>query len=199
MLLEKLPKTSRSSKTMLSGLVVMLVAFFTFDWIVSPQLTYLHAAERYIGMIDYTGQKLELVKQRVKSKEIQLEKLSGEIESRKRLFFNPQSAREFLSDLEPLALQCKCVIVSQAAVPADAAAGAGSEKTLSVKTETVALNIKGQFEDLLKFFQKLRSYPQKIYLRELIMESRGLQSGHLVCYVTLTIHVLQDKEIVPHE
>lgn len=198
MLPKKFPKASRSSKTMLSLFAIFLVAFFSYSWVVSPQLTYLHAARQYIDMIGSTSQKLDLIQQRNQSKEIQVERISEEIGQKKQLFFNNRSAREFLSDLEPLALQCQCVITSQAAVPTDRLEDADPART-SVRSESVALNINGSYENLLKFFNKLKSYPQKIFIREIVIESRGLKTKELICYTVLSIYIIQDKEIITDE
>ncbi len=199
MLPKTFPKTSRSSKTMLSAFAILMVAYFSYSWVVSPQLSYLHAARQYIDMIGSKSQKLDLIQQRNRSKEKKIEMITQEINQKRQLFFTRQSAREFLSDLEPLALQCTCVITSQASLPPDRHQQSTEEVDTSVASETVALNINGSYQNLMKFFDKLKSYPQKIFIQELLIESRGLQKKELTCFTVLSIYIIQDKEIITDE
>ncbi len=61
MLTDKVIKSSSTSKIIVSVCFVAIVTLAAYNWIVSPQTAYLHAAQQYEMMVGNAGKKTAVI------------------------------------------------------------------------------------------------------------------------------------------
>ena len=108
----KIGKTSPGSRVLLAASVILIVGYGIYNWTVSPQTSYLQAARLYETMVANAGERTEMIKKQVGTKETEIVMLQREFSESRDSFFTAATAREFFSDLEPISLQCNCSIES---------------------------------------------------------------------------------------
>ena len=199
MLTDKIIKCSSTSKFVISVSFVGIVTLATYNWIVSPQTRYLHAARQYKTMVGNAGKKTAFIKDQIAVKEIEIEKLQSEIARIQNSFFSPQKATEFFMDLEPIALQCGCNVVSLTFMADETHRGTEKKQSSPVILKRARLDITGEYENLMKFLGRLGNYPQRVSINDLCVESNHPGNDNLNCGMTITIYVVEDKEIMTDE
>jgi len=103
---------------------------------------------------------------------------------------------EFFSDIEPVAVQHNCTVESSDFIPSvSKKSGDVSDVTLS----RARIMLSGNYENIMKFLEKIKDYPQRIVVSDLLIERAGKINNDLSCQVSITIYVIEDKEIITHE
>ena len=201
MLMDKLTTLSRNSKILIIFSTAAIVAMLTYDWIVAPQKTYLHAAQQQQVMMSNAGKKTVVIKNRLHVKQTEIVKLQAEIAETKDSFFTPKIAREFFLDLEPISAQCDCDIESLTFMPDSSVNVKKDEEAKSspVITKKAGIAILGRYENIIKFLQKLGGYSQRISISNLNIESLNFDDRVLICQMEITIYLIEDKEILADE
>ena len=200
MLTEQIIKSSPTSKVAVSVCLVAIVGLATYNWIVSPQTSYLYAARQYEKMVDNAGKKTQIIKNQIKVKEIELEKLTSQITEMENRFFKAESAKEFFLSLEPLALSCGCSIDSLTFITDNAVSKDDDEnKDTGISTKHSAVSVTGDYENLVTFLRKLNEYDQRVSVRDLCIESNSNSNEELACDMVVTIYVAEDKETVNND
>jgi Tfp pilus assembly protein PilO len=199
MLTDKIVKCSSTSKIVVSVSFVAIVTLATYNWIVSPQTGYLHAARQYEMIVGNAGKKTTFIKDQISTKEVEIEELQREIAEIQNSFFSSQKATEFFMDIEPLSLQCNCNVDSLTFMADETHHGTDEDKSSPVILRHAAVDITGTYEDLMKFLGRLGNYPQRIAISDLRIESGPRDSDKLTCGMTITIYIVEDKEIITDE
>ncbi len=200
MLMEKIIKASPSVKIFVCVSTIVIVAFATYSWIVSPHISYLKAAERYERMTGTAGQKRINIKNNLDTRQQELNELKAEIDQIQGSFFTEEKAREFFSDLEPILVQSDCNIDTLAFLtPERIASQADGEHTSSVILNRAEVSFTGEYENIIKFLKKLSSYSRRVSIGNLLIQSDHFGQQRLTCYMTVTIYLIEDKENVKNE
>ena len=143
--------------------------------------------------------KTAFIKDQIRVKEAEIEKLRTEIAQIQNSFFTSENAREFFMDLEPMSLQCGCSVTSLDLMP-DATADKGKDSrasTLILKRASV--DITGKYENIMKFLGRLNDSHWRISISNLCIESDQSDDEKLICGMIITIYVVEDKEIITDE
>ena len=199
MLTDKIVKCSSTSKIIVSVSFVAIITLATYNWIVSPQTGYLHAARQYERIVGNAGKKTTFIKEQIATKEVEIEKLQRETAEIQNSFFPPQKATEFFMDIEPLSLQCNCNVDSLTFMADETRQGMNKGESSPVILRSAIIEITGAYEDLMKFLGRLGGYPQRISVNDLRIEPGPRDSDKLSCGMTITIYVVEDKEIITDE
>ena len=200
MLTEKFIKSSPASKVLFSVSTIIIVTVAAYNWVVSPQTSHLHAAQRHEVMLNSAEKKTEIIKQRLTVKETELLDLRDNIAQIKDSFFTPKTAREFFIDLEPISFQCGCNIDSLTFLPTESVESNQEENNpSSVRLERAQLSLTGHYDNIIEYFKKLSSYSERIAINDLFIESIDARTKDLVCAMTITIYLIEDKENISDE
>lgn len=200
MVMEKVVKASPSVKLFVCVSVVAIVAFATYNWIVSPQISHLKAAERYETMAGNAGQRGTTIKKGIDAKQQELTGLEVEIDQIQNSFFTEEKAREFFSDLEPLSLQSDCNIDTLSFLPAESIRSKEvSEYTSDIIVKRAEINLRGNYENIITFLKKLSHYSQRVSIGDMLIQSEHFGHQELACQMTVTIYLIEDKEKDNHE
>ena len=201
MLTDKLIKSSPSSRIFISVATVAIISILTYGWIVSPQINYLHAAQRQKTMAHSTKQKIISVKNRVHKRKAKLVELQQEIAGIRDSFFTSKKAKEFFSDLELIASRCGCSINSLTFVSAQPIASKGQDQKdfSKVVLRRVEISLAGRYDGIIRFLEKLSSYPERVFIGSLLVKSSPNNARELICTMAVTIYLVEDKETISDE
>jgi Tfp pilus assembly protein PilO len=196
MLINDTIRSGPATKVIISVSFVAIVALAAYNWVISPQITYLHAAEQYKSIVEGAGAKSAVILKNVEKKLVELEKLQQDVSGLENNFFTFEKAREFFSDIEPVAVQHNCAVESSDfMLSVSKKSGDVSDVTLSRAKVTLS----GNYKNIMKFLEKIRDYPQRIVISNLLIERSDKINNDLNCQVTITIYVIEDKEAMTHE
>ncbi len=175
--------------------VVILVGFTSYNWIVSPQTTYLRAAKLYQNMLGDAGKMTTVIKGQLETKNDEVSKLQDEIARVEGRFFTTKHAAEFFLDLEPIARQSDCNLDQLTFIPPESVSyksDGGEACAIIVKRSMISFT--STYSNVIGFLTKLNSYTQRITISDLTVESDDMIDGQLYCRMTITIYVIDDKE-----
>jgi Tfp pilus assembly protein PilO len=200
MLTDKLIKSSPSSKIFISVSTIAIVTLATYSWVVSPQIGYLHAAQQYKVIARSTAQKAKSIEGHIQKRKAELAGLHQEIDGIRGSFFTPAKAKGFFSDLDLTALQYDCNIGSLTFRSAGTvAAYEGREYFPSVTLKRAEITLTGQYDGIIKFLEKLSSYQERISVGSLLIKVSPNNAEELICSMTVTIYLIEDKETISNE
>lgn len=200
MLMDKFIKSSPSSKIFVSVSTIAIVTLTTYSWIVSPQISYLHAAQQQKVMTRNAERKTIGLRNQMHKREAELTDLHNQIDAVRDSFFTPTEAHEFFSDLDMTAIQCGCNISSLTFMSAKAVAPeAGHEYFASVVLKRAEITLTGQYDAILAFLTKLGGYRQRISVGNLLIKPNPGNTEDLLCSMTVTIYLIENKETISNE
>lgn len=200
MLMESIIKTSPRSKIFVCVSTIAILSIVMFDWVVSPQISYLKAAERYSWMFDNASQRSSTIIENLEVKSKELEELRAEVDLIQNSFFSEEKAKEFFSDLEPICLLSNCNIESLTFPPPENIASEENELyTTSITLKRAKVSFTGSYENIIKFHKKLSGYSQQVSVERLTIQSSQYFDKRLNADMTLKIYQVNDKEIISNE
>ena len=196
MLMDKVGKTSPNTKIFISVSTIALIAMAMYNWAVSPQTSYLKAAQLHETMMSNAGKKTVVIKNGIDVKKKELERLHEEIVATKDSFFTVKTSREFFSDIDPIASQSGCMIESLTFPPTSSVTSdKDTEMDSGITEKRATLEFAGQYESIIKFLRRLSDYSQHIMIDGLVIESLRSGEKRLLCRMTITIYLIEEKEI----
>ena len=196
MLNSNIVKSGPTTKVIVAVSFVSIVALAAYNWVISPQIAYLNAAEQYKSIVGGAGAKSTIIQKNVERKLAEVEKLQQDISRLENSFFTFEKAREFFSDIEPVAVQYNCTVESSDFMPSVSKKNDGlSDVTLN----RAKVMLSGNYKNIMKFLEKIRDYPQRIVISNLLIERSDKVNNDLNCQVNITIYVIEDKEAITYE
>jgi len=200
MLTDKLIKSSPGSKIFVSVSTIAIVTLTTYGWIVSPQISYLHAAQQQKVMTRNAERKTVGLRNQTHKREAELTDLHNQIDAIRDSFFTPTEAHEFFSDLDMTALQCGCNVSSLTFMSEKAVAPeAGPEYFSSVVLRRAEITLTGQYDGILAFLTRLGGYRQRISVGSLLIKPNPSNIEDLLCSINITIYIIENKETISNE
>jgi hypothetical protein len=175
--------------------VIILVAFMAFNWIISPQTTYLRAARLYENMLGDAGKMTIVIRGQMATKRKEVSQLNDEIARVQGRFFTAKQAAELFLDLEPIARQSNCNLDQLTFLPPESISyksDGGEACAIVVKRSMISFT--STYGNVINFLTKLNNYTQRIAITDLTVESNNMIDEQLYCRMTITIYLIEDKE-----
>ncbi len=188
-------KLSPRSKGVVLLSAVILVGFTAYNWVVSPQTTYLRAARLYENMLGDAGKMTTVIKGQMAAKRDEVSKLNDEVAQVQGRFFTAKHASEFFLDLEPIAQQSNCNVDQVTSMPPESISyksDGGEASDIVIKRSMISFT--STYNGAISFLTKLNSYTQRITITDLTIESDDMIDEHLNCRMTITVYMVDDKE-----
>lgn len=188
-------KLNTKSKLAVLVSVVILVGFMAFNWIVSPQTTYLRAARLYENMLGDAGKMTTVIRGQMVTKKDEVSKLNDEITRVQDRFFTSKQAAELFLDLEPIAHQSNCNVDQLTFMPSESVSYESDEReTGGIVVKRSIIGFTSTYGDAIRFLTKLNSYSQRIVISDLNIDSNNMIDEMLYCRITITIYLIEDEE-----
>ena len=201
MLKDKLIKSSKSSKIVLSITIIAIVSMAAYNWAVSPLTAYLHAAQLHETVMSGAQERASEIERNISIKQTELEKLEEEMSDVQSIFFTATRAKEFFLDLEPISVETGCDVELFEFVSCSNGGGGGEGgNDHGVVAKSAEISFNGGYDNIIKFLQRLGNCPERFSINEIMIEPVGdNRLTQLMCQMTVTIYMIQDKEIVVDE
>jgi len=201
MLKDKLIKSSQNSKIILSITIIAIVSIAAYNWAVSPLTAYLHAAKLHETVMSGAQERASEIERNISIKQTELEKLEEEMSDMQSIFFTATRAKEFFLDLEPISVETGCDVELFEFVSCNNGGGGGEgSNDHGVVAKSAEISFNGGYDNIIKFLQRLGNCPERFSINEIMIEPVGdNRLTQLMCKMTVTIYMIQDKEIVVDE
>ena len=192
-------KIDYSSRNALFAALVLIGAIAGYNWIVAPHRKYLLASEQRESVTQELLKKNAVVRKNLKTKESELEQLQEQFGQVRNRFFDTAGSRDFFSDIKVLAKEARCNLASLSFVPPGSRSkGAPGEKASDLTVSAATLNVVGGYRSILDFMKRLQDRPEHVQIDSISLGFIDAKPGLLKCEITVSVYVIQDKEISPH-
>jgi hypothetical protein len=196
MRLQKLNELSASERRVLVAALCVIGALAVYNWLVSPHVTSLHAAQRYERAASTVMNKGQAVAQQLDIKRQTLQRLLAEQASLAEGIFRPAEVEPFLDELERLCMETKCVLVSfsHAAKNAPILRDLGDANS-PVLQKTAKLTLQAGYGNVEQFLEKLQTYRRKVWIDKLEISSAP---PGVTCNLEISVYIHRSKENEGH-
>lgn len=199
MFTDALVKSSRSSRIVLSVVIVAILTAVAYNWILAPHTRYLHAAQRYGCVADDVARQNKIIKSKIAAQKRELEKLRYECAEVAAQLFSPAEAKKFFSGIESIGDRTNCVIYGINFLSGKTRAGVSPGDEAGISQNSAVVSFAGDYGDVIKFLSELVNHPQKVVVHSLAMTVPDRKSSQLECEAILTIYTIKDREISGNE
>jgi hypothetical protein len=189
-----------SKRNALSIALLLIGAAALYNWILSPQVGYLRAVQRYQPVVNEMAEETERIGKTLDKKRQKLRTMQGELARTRDSLFTPAQAKAFLGSLESFVGQTGCKVIaanfsseSQSGQPREA------KERAPVTASHVDLTLTGQYDQIIALVKQLQGNPKKIWVDSCGLKLADMRSGRLECRLALTLHALSKEEGRVHE
>ncbi len=191
MLINNTIRSGPTTKVMIAVSFIAIVALAAYNWVISPQITYLHAAEQYKSIVGGAGAKSTIIQKNIERKLVEIEKLQQDVSRLENSFFTFEKAREFFSDIQAMAEQTNCVIYSLNFSPTDTVIDTGkSEISSHITANRAVFSVGGRYKDIAALINKLQNRSKQVWIDSISIEPVDRNSELLKCDMSIAIYVI---------
>lgn len=194
-LTETIMKSSQVSRIVISASLVAIVGLVTYNWAVSPQASYLQAAQQYETVSQDVDKKVKILGNAVRVKELRLKKLRAEMKSVENCFFSTAQATDFFGQIEKISIAAGCNFESMVFINGETIAlDKNNPESPKITEKKVVVKVAGSYSAIVGFTSTLKDYPMTVYMSDLLIRSMGSDTDKLSCSMKLKVYITKDKE-----
>jgi Tfp pilus assembly protein PilO len=179
----------KRNATVAAAAAILTIA--VYNWFVTPHSQYLMAEQKYRMTIESLETKNKILSSNLKAYSQTLENLRGKYEQHKKLFFDANSAKDFLAGIQTTAENNGCLIQNLRFITPREFPQLGND--IIVCQHQVSLKILGGYGNILKFLNTLQNRTQRVCLDSINVDIDS-QTGGLECGLLISIYTLKVKE-----
>lgn len=196
MLINLLAKLSRTSKNAFSASLIIITVLVIYNWIVTPRVTYLLAAQQYESVMDSVVKKNKAISSRIEVKRKKFQELREQSSQLHSTLFSPNKAREFFSDLQAISEETGCIVHSVNLVTNKQSPKKDGQlrDSLGLETKNAVLSVVGVYKNIIRLIERLQSRTQKVWIDSINLCALRHDSDQLRCDITITICIIMDEE-----
>jgi len=184
-----------SSKNLVFATLVGIEALCLYGWAVVPHARHLRSVKQYAAVTDTLAKKSLIVGNNVKARAKKFERLQEQFEDIHTKLFDPVKAKEFLSDIQAMAAQTKCVIHSLNFNPGDTSVNKNKSQVSSqITSNRTVLSVGGQYKDILALIDKLQTGSRQVWINSINIEPLTRNSELLKCDMAITIYIINSEQ-----
>ena len=191
MLVDNLAKLGSSKRNATSAALIVIAAFAMYNWMVTPQATYLSAARGYESAMNKVVEQNKSIARQIEIKKKELQVLHEKSAQLQSVLFTHNQAKEFFSDLQVISEQAGCVVHS---INFIADKRNPENERLGVVTRSAAISVVGVYRDIVKLVERLQTRTQEVWIDELEVQTLDPSSDKARCDLTVTICQIMDKD-----
>ena len=199
-LTETIMKSSQVTRIIISASIVAAVDLLTYNWAVSPQASYLHAAQKYETLSQDIDKKTKIMGNAVRIEKIKLEKLQAQMKSSGSDFFSAEQATDFFAQLEKISTAAGCTLESMVFEKGTTTSlDKNNPQASEVNEKKAFVKVVGTYTAIIELTSALKDYPLTIYLSKLKIVSMGPNTDKLSCSINLKVYLTEEKELLLDE
>ncbi|MBN1506217.1 MAG: hypothetical protein JW955_05200 [Sedimentisphaerales bacterium] len=184
-----------SKRNALSIALVAIGAAAMYNWILSPQVGYLRAVQRYEPVVNEIAERTERVGATLDKKRRRLRYLQQELAEARDSLFTSAQAKGFLGSLQPFVEQSGCKVIA-ADFSGEGQTGSSSKgkEAAAVTTSRVAVTVVGSYDQTIALLDRLQTNRPKIWVESCSLKLSDVRTGRLECRLVLALHAVHDEE-----
>jgi hypothetical protein len=188
-------KLSSSSRNALSACLVIVAAIALYSWIVAPHVAHLQAVQRYEPTVDNIAHGNRAVSSSLAGKKKKLEQLREQSGQYRSMLFTPDKAAELFSDLQTIAEQSGCAVISVnfgagGARPTARRSGVPARATVHRAT----LSVVGTYDHIVGLLKRLQARTQKVWVDTFTMTTFNIDLALVRSDMSITVYTTEDEE-----
>lgn len=188
-------RLSGSSRNALSAGLIIVAAIALYSWIVAPHVAQLRAMQRYEPAVDKIADGNKAISTTLANRKKRLGELRQRSARFRTMLFAPDRAAELFSDLQTIAEQTGCGVISvNFAMSGPATAAQGSAAPVGVASHRATLSVVGTYDQIVALIKRLRTRTQKVWVDTLAMVTFNIDLALVRCDMTITIYTIEDEE-----
>ena len=200
MVLQSLTKSPRASRNTLLVSLVIIGAIAAHNWLITPHLKFLEAAQKYEVTANRHARKNAMISNEVAAKKDELAQLREGLKTDSRRLFDPLTAKEFFDGIETIAQETKCTVHSLHFAVTSVAGEVDRLATTNRLTEDHAsLSATGGYGQIVALVRKLQGRPEQVTVDMLKIKPVADNSGLLTCDMRVRIYVIKKGETDSHD
>ncbi|MBW8015213.1 MAG: hypothetical protein FVQ82_03430 [Planctomycetes bacterium] len=199
-LTETIMKSSQVSRVIISIAIVASVGLLTYSWAVSPQASYLHAAQQFETVSQDIENKVKIMGNTVRVQEVKLKKLQDKLKSSGSSFFSAAQATDFFAQLEIMSVTAGCNLESMVfATEKTTKLDKNKPKSTKITEKEVSVKILGTYGAIVGLTSAIKDYPLTVYLNDLLIRTTSSTTNKLSCSMNIKVYLTEDKELLLDE
>lgn len=198
-LTETIMKSSQVSRIIISTSIVAVVGLLTYNWAVSPQASYLHAAQQYETVSLDVDKNIKIMLNNVKINEIKLKKLQARIKSSRSSFFSDGQAADFFGLFEKISTAAGCNLESMIFANETITSLDKKEQSPKIIEKKANVKVTGSYGAIIALTSVLKDYPLTVYINDLRIKSIDLSADNLACSMDIKIYLTENRELLIDE
>jgi hypothetical protein len=200
MLINNLTKLNTPSRNAMSAALIIIASVAMYNWILAPHVTYLFAVQRYEPVIGSIATENETLCRALEDKRKQLNQLRQQFARLQSTIFTMDQARQFLTDMQDIAEKTGCTVTSiNYSQDQPGPVIKQGQDMLFVLVKGAKVGLLAPYNSIVALLETLESYPQKVWVDSVAMESIGTDSERLKVTISLTIYCMRNKESALNE
>jgi len=185
-------KSTRSSRSVMLAVLVLIGAAAGYNWLVAPHCSYLRAAQKGRSTAGELVRKDRLISNDIAAHKELLTQLQEKFIRAKEQFFDPAGASEFFGSIDALAQDSGCILSSLIFRPAKLQVAQNLSGFITPRHAT--LSVLANYAGLVTMLNKLQDRPEQVRVDSIDVKLSRNTPGRLNCDMNITIHVVQDEE-----
>jgi Tfp pilus assembly protein PilO len=199
MLMDRLARSSRTSRVAFSGAIIGIMVIAIYNWVVRPHAQSLQAAQRYEIVIGDKARKNVILKANEEVSRKEIERLKAELAGARAKLFTPAEASRFFSSIEAICYEAQCTAhsINFLGNVDKMLVSLGDRKV--IVSNSAAISLAGSYGQIIGFLAKLTGRPQEVLIHSLKIFSSGSESDLLECELMITAYIIHDEETFTNE
>ena len=199
-LTETIMKSSKVSRVVISASLVAVVGLLTYNWAVSPQASYLNAAQQYEQVSQDVDTKVKILNNTIRVRKKTLEKLRDRMQFTGSTFFTAEQATDFFGRVEKISTDSGCNLESMVFINGQTVTlDKNDRESPNVTEKKAVVEITAAYGEIIKFIVAVNNYPLTVYIKELDIRSINASTDKLSCSMILKVYLTKDKELLLDE
>jgi len=199
MLMDRLARSSRTSRVAFSGAIIGIMAIAIYNWAVRPHAQCLQAAQRYEIVIGDKARKNVILRTGEEASKKEVERLKAELAGARTKLFTPAEASRFFSNIESICYDAQCTArsINFLGNVDKMLISLGDRKV--IVSNSAAISLAGSYGEIIGFLAKLTGRPQEVLIRSLKIFSSDGEADLLECELMITVYIIHDEETFTNE
>lgn len=197
-LIDNLTNLNNSTRNTIFGALIIIAAIAMYNWIVTPHVNYLYAAQEYESVVNKAEEKNKTFVREIKSKTKKLEKLYGQLAEVRCVLSSPDEAKAFFSNLQVLSEEAGCTVVSLNLVAREPSVAKRRKHSdvSGIAANSAMLVVSGRYEDIIRLVEKLQNRTKRIWMDSFRIEAMGAESDLLKCEMTIIVYTVEEEPVL---
>jgi len=196
MLIDNLNNLNRSTRNTISGALILIAAVAMYNWVVTPHITHLSAAQEYERIVAKAKEKNSNAAREVEVKIKKLDNLYKQLNEIRISLSTSDETKEFFSNLQDVSEEAGCTVNSLNLVVKEPSLGKKQkrpEPNSNIIANSAILTVSGEYKNIIRLVEKLQNHNKKIWMDSFRIETVDPDSDLLKCDMTITIYTVEEE------